>query len=170
MKVMAGLAFSLFMANTAVSETGSETTWGDLAAAAGTRMVSLILPDGALLEGTIAKVNSQDLILLIRSSSDSTYRRGQQVAVPRAAIKVVQARVTKGLWRAIVSAMGAAAGAIGGWALAEGVFHASGEGQGIWRESKGALCLFGAGAGGAAAGYMVGSKLDRDILILNIID
>ena len=164
------LVFSLFMTNALAREVHTKIPWRELEAATGNRVVSLVLPDGVLLEGTITRVSDDAMILQVRDSSQSVYRRGQQVSVPRTAIKVVQMRETKGPWRALTTAIGAVGGAIGGWALAEGVFHTSGEGQGIWREPEGVLCLLGAGAGGAAAGYVVGRKIDRDIVYFDIVD
>ena len=164
------IAVSLLVTNAVAREVHTKISWRELTAAAGSRVVSLVLPDGVLLEGTITRVSDDAMIVQVRNSSQSVYRRGQQVLVPRTAIKVVQTRETKGPWRALVAAIGAVGGAIGGWALAEGVFHTSGEGHGIWREPEGVLCLFGAGAGGAAAGYAVGRKVDRDIVYFHIID
>jgi hypothetical protein len=164
------IAFSLFMTNAVAREVHTKIPWWELEASIGDRVVSLVLPDGVLLEGTITRVSDDTMILQVRDSSQPIYRRGQQVSVPRTAIKVVQTRETKGPWRVLVAAMGAVGGAIGGWALAEGVFHTSGEGHGIWREPEGVLCLLGAGAGGAAAGYAVGRKVDRDIVYFDIVD
>lgn len=165
-----GIAFSLFMANAMAREVHTKITWSELPSAAGSRILSIMLPDGALLEGTLAMVNDNALILRVRKSSVPGYRPGQQVSVPRTAVRVVQARETKGPWRAIAAAIGAAGGAIAGWALAEGVFHTSGEGQGVWREPEGLLCVFVGGTGGAAAGYRTGSKADRDLVYFDIID
>ena len=165
-----GIAFFLLIANASAREAHLKIPWGKLAAAAGSRVVSLVLPNGALLEGVITNVNEDALILQVRKSSQSSYQRGQQISVPRTAIKVVQARETKGPWRAIASAIGATGGVIAGWALAEGVFHTSGEGHGIWREPEGPLCILGAGAGGALAGYTLGNKVDRDIIYFDITD
>lgn len=74
---------------------------------------------------------------------------------------MIQMNEIKGSKRALWTSVGAGAGIVSGWLLAEGVYHVSGEGQGIWREPAGAGLILGLAGGGAALGYFTGRSSDR---------
>jgi len=146
-----------------------EVRWGELAGAVGNRDVALTLPDGAIVEGTVVEVQNEALKLQIKKTTDSRYRRSPLVTIPRASVKILQTREIRGPWRAIGAAAFAGGGAVAGWAIAEGVFHVSGEGSGIWSEPKGPALVLGLAGGGGLAGYLIGRKSDRQITYLKIV-
>jgi hypothetical protein len=143
--------------------------WDELAGVVGNRVVSLVMPDGAVLEGTVTAVRDDALSLSIRKSPDPLYPQGTTRTIPRSSVRVLQMRETRGSWRALGAAAGAGGGAVAGWALAEGVLHTSGEGRGTWREPEGPALILGLGAVGGLAGYFAGRGADRRVTYLKIV-
>jgi hypothetical protein len=84
-------------------------------------------------------------------------------------VSVIQLNETKGPKRALWSSVGAGAGIVGGWLLAEGVYHVSGEGQGLWAEPAGAGLIVGLAGAGGAVGYFSGRSSDRVETYIKII-
>ena len=101
------------------------------------------------------------LVLNITKSSDPTSHPKGKASIARSAVSVIQMNETKGSKRALWSSVGAGAGLVGGWLLSEGVYHVSGEGQGIWAEPAGVGLILGLASGGGAVGYFGGRSSDR---------
>jgi len=82
---------------------------------------------------------------------------------------VIQLNELKGSKRALWSGVGAGAGVVGGWLLAEGVYHVSGEGQGLWAEPAGVGLILGLAGAGGVVGYFSGRSSDRIETYIKII-
>jgi len=143
--------------------------WGELAATVGDRGVSLAMPDGTIVEGRVVDVLDDSLSLRIKKSSDPRHKRDTTTSIPRASVRVLQMQEIRGSWRAIGTAIGVGGGAVAGWALAEGVFHTSGEGSGTWSEPEGPALILGIGAAAGVAGYFAGRSADRRVTYLKIV-
>jgi hypothetical protein len=135
--------------------------WSELEPQIHQRNVALVLPDGVHLVGRVTDITHDALVLNVAKSSDPKGHPKGKTSIARSAVSVIQLNETKGSKRALWSSVGAGAGLVGGWLLAEGVYHVSGEGQGLWAEPAGVgLILVLAGAGGAI-GYFSGRSSDR---------
>ena len=135
--------------------------WGELERYIGPRKIALVLPDGVHVVGKVMSITPDVLVLNITKSSDPTSHPKGKASIARSAVSVIQMNETKGSKRALWSSVGAGAGLVGGWLLSEGVYHVSGEGQGIWAEPAGVGLILGLASGGGAVGYFGGRSSDR---------
>jgi hypothetical protein len=140
--------------------------WSDIAPLVQDQKVSLVLPGGAAIEGRALAVEADALVLDIKKSSDSrSHPRGRN-SIPRSSVSVVQLHQIKGNRRWLGAAIGAGGGGVGGWFLAEGVFHVSGEG--LNRTSAVVGSVAGLVAGATAIGYFAGREGDRRVTFIKI--
>ena len=135
--------------------------WNELQPHIGQRNVALVLPDGVHLAGKVMEITPDHLVLNITKSSDPKGRPKEATRIARSDVSVIHLNETKGSKRAVWSSVGAGAGLVGGWLLAEGVYHVSGEGQGIWAEPRGIGMILGLAGAGGVAGYFGGRSSDR---------
>ena len=143
--------------------------WSKLESHIGQRKIALVLPDGVHLVGKVMAITPDVLVLNVTKSSDPTSHPKGKTSVARAAVSVIQLNETKGSKRALWSSVGAGAALAGGWLLAEGVYHVSGEGQGLWAEPAGAGLILGLAGAGGAVGYLGGRSSDRVETYIKII-
>lgn len=135
--------------------------WSQLAPVIQQRKIALVLPGGTHVEGKVIDVTAEALVLNVTKTSDSSAQPKGKTSIARSAVLAIRLNETKGPKRALWTSVGAGAGAASGWLLAEGVYHVSGEGQGIWSEPGGAGLLLGLAGGGAALGYIIGRSSDQ---------
>ena len=135
--------------------------WSGLEPQMRQRKIALVLPDGVHLVGKVMDITPEALVLNVTKSSDPTGHPKGKTSIARSAVSVIQLNETKGSKRALWSSVGAGAGIVGGWLLAEGVYHVSGEGQGLWAEPAGAGLILGLAGAGGAVGYFSGRSSDR---------
>ena len=143
--------------------------WSELESHIGQRKIALVLPDGVHLMGKVMDITSDALVLNVMKSSDPKGHPKGETSIVRSAVSVIQLNETKGSKRALWSSVGAGAGLVGGWLLAEGVYHVSGEGQGLWAEPAGAGLILGLAGAGGAVGYFGGRSSDRVETYITII-
>jgi hypothetical protein len=145
-----------------------EVAWGELPLYVIGEKVMIATLSGVFVEGAVTSVDSGAMLMdVARTSDGSRIGKGLQ-KLPRDIISVVQVRTVEGSGRALGAAIGGAAGTAGGWGIAEGVFHTSGEGQGVLQEPEGVVSVLGIGAAGAAVGYLLGRDRDTTITYLKI--
>ena len=143
--------------------------WSELQPHIGQRNVALVLPDGVHLAGKVMEITPDGLVLNVAKSSDPKGHLKGTTRIARSAVSVIQLNEIKGSKRALWSSVGAGAGLVGGWLLAEGVYHVSGEGQGLWAEPAGIGLILGLAGAGGAAGYFGGRSSDRVETYIKII-
>jgi hypothetical protein len=135
--------------------------WGEIEPHIGQRTIALVLPDGVHLVGKVMDITPDALALNVTKSSDPKGHPKGKTSITRSDVTVIQFSETKGSKRALWSSVGAGAGLVGGWLLAEGVYHVSGEGQGLWVEPAGIGLILGLAGAGGATGYIGGRSSDR---------
>lgn len=138
----------LLMAPLAASQP-EERTWSELASLVN-RQIRMTMPQGTVIEGTLTAVETDGLVLQIRSTTDKkAYPRGRFVA-PRAEVKTLDVLSKGRKFRVIGTIVGAWAG------LALGIY------AGAHMDSAGpALAVFGVIGGGlTTAGYVIGDSAD----------
>jgi hypothetical protein len=143
--------------------------WGEIEPHIGQRTIALVLPDGVHLVGKVMDITPDALVLNLTKSSDPKGHPKGKKSIARSAVSVIQLNETKGSKRALWSSVGAGAGLVGGWLLAEGVYHVSGEGQGLWAEPAGVGLILGLAGAGGAIGYFGGRSSDRVETYIKII-
>jgi len=143
--------------------------WGEIEPHIGQRTIALVLPDGVHLVGKVTDITPDALVLNVTKSSDPKGHPKGKTSIARSAVSVIQLNETKGSKRALWSCVGAGAGLVGGWLLAEGVYHVSGEGQGLWAEPAGIGLILGLAGAGGATGYIGGRSSDRVETYIKII-
>ena len=143
--------------------------WSELEPRIGQRKIALVLPDGVHLAGKVMEITPDGLVLDVTKSSDATRHAKGKTSVARATVSVIQLNETEGSKRALWSSVGAGAGLVGGWLLAEGVYHVSGEGQGLWAEPAGVGLTLGLAGAGGAIGYLGGRSSDRVEIYIKVI-
>jgi hypothetical protein len=146
-----------------------ELPWSEIAALVGHQKVALLLPDGARIEGQVLAVEPDALVLDINKSSDPRSHPRMQSSIPRSAVSVLQLNQIQGNRRWLGAAIGAGAGGVAGWLLAEGVFHVSGEGLNPSKSPVVVGSVAGLVAGAAAIGYFVGRQADQRVTLIKII-
>lgn len=135
--------------------------WSQLAPVIQQRKIALVLPGGTHVEGKVIDVTEEALVMNVTKTSDFAAQPKGKTSIVRSAVLAIRLNETKGPKRALWTSVGAGAGAASGWLLAEGVYHVSGEGQGIWSEPAGAGLLLGLAGGGAVVGYLFGRSSDQ---------
>ena len=157
------LACLLFWQGTAMAARKVELAlpWSQLAPVIDQRRIALVLPGGTHVEGKVIDVTGEALVLNVTKTSDSSAQPKGKTSIARSAVSVIRLNETKGSKRWLWTSVGGGAGAASGWLLAEGVYHVSGEGQGIWKEPAGAGLIMGLAGGGAALGYILGRSSDQ---------
>jgi hypothetical protein len=157
------LAWLLIFQGAAVAARKVElaVAWSELPKQVLHRKVALVLPDGVHLRGKVLDVTPEALLLDVTQSSDSSAHSPGQTTIKRDAVSVIRLSETKGVKRALWTSAGAGGGLAGGWLLAEGVYHVSGEGKGFWGEPAGAGLALGLAGAGGVIGYLVGRSSDR---------
>ena len=143
--------------------------WSEIAALVEHQKVALVLPDAATIEGQVLAVEPDALVLDIKKSSDPRSHPARQSSIPRSSISVLQLKQVKGNRRWLGAAIGAGAGGVAGWLLAEGVFHVSGEGLNPSKAPVVVGSAAGLVAGAAAIGYFAGRKGDRRVTFIKVI-
>jgi len=143
--------------------------WSELQLHIGQRNVALVLPDGVHLAGKVTEISPDGLMLNVTKSSDPKGHPKGKTPIARSKISVIQFNETKVSKRALWSSVGAGAGLVGGWLLAEGVYHVSGEGQGLRAEPAGIGLILGLAGAGGVAGYFAGQSSDRVETYIKII-
>ena len=146
-----------------------QVPWSEIAALVEYQKVALVLPDGAMIEGQVLAVEADALVLDIKKSSEPRSHPARRTSVPRSSISVLQLKQVKGNRRWLGAAIGAAAGGVAGWLLAEGVFHVSGEGLNPSKAPVVVGSVAGLVAGAAAIGYFAGRKGDQRVTFIKII-
>jgi hypothetical protein len=146
-----------------------QVPWSEIAALVEHQKVALVLPDGAMIEGQVLAVEADALVLDIKKSSEPRSHPARRTSVPRSSISVLQLKQVKGNRRWLGAAIGAAAGGVAGWLLAEGVFHVSGEGLNPSKAPVVVGSVAGLVAGAAAIGYFAGRKGDQRVTFIKII-
>ena len=96
--------------------------WSELERYIGPRKIALVLPDGVHVVGKVMSITPDVLVLNITKSSDPTSHPKGKASIARSAVSVIQMNETKGSKRALWSSVGAGAGLVGGWLLAEGIY------------------------------------------------
>jgi hypothetical protein len=144
--------------------------WSQLATVVQEQQVRLILPSGVHLQGKVLEVAAEALVLHVSRTSDSKAQPKGKTSIARSDVSVIQLTEIKGSKRALWTGVGATAGALAGWALAEGVLHVSGEGQGVFNEPEGVGLLLGFAGGGAALGYFIGRDSDKVETYITVAD
>lgn len=143
--------------------------WSELAPLVRDQKVTIVTSSGALGEGKVLQVETDTLVVDIRKATDGqAYPKGR-FSFSRPSISTIQVKTVRGNWRVLGAAIGAAGGAVAGWALAEGVWYVSGEGGGLWKEPEGAALLLGLSGGVAAIGYLAGRSADTEITSIRIV-
>ena len=143
--------------------------WSELQPHIGQRHVALVLPGGVHLAGKVTEISPDGLVLNVTKSSDPKSHPKGKTPIARSAVSVIQLNETKGSKRALWSSVGAGAGLVSGWLLAEGVYHVRGEGQGLWAEPAGIGLVLGLAGAAGAAGYFGGRSSDRVETYIKII-
>jgi hypothetical protein len=143
--------------------------WSEIAALVDHQKVALVLPDGTMIEGQVLAVEPDALVLDIKKSSDPRAHPAGQSSIPRSSVSVLQLKQLKGNRRWLGAVIGAGAGSVAGWLLAEGVFHVSGEGLNPSRAPVVVGSVAGLVAGAAAIGYFAGRKGDQRVTFIKII-
>jgi hypothetical protein len=143
--------------------------WGEIAALVNHQTVALVLPDGTMVEGRVVAVEPDALVLDIKKSSEPRSHPAGQTSLPRSSISVLQLKQVKGNRRWLGAVIGAGAGGVAGWLLAEGVFHVSGEGLNPSKAPVVAGSVAGLVVGAAAIGYFAGRKSDQRVTFIKII-
>jgi hypothetical protein len=168
------VVLTIYLASTPIVGSSAEIdqiqlTWSKLAPLIQHKQVGLLMPDGAMIEGQVLDVQPDALVLDIKKSSDvQSYPKGKS-SIPRSSVSVVQLKQIRGNWRLLGTVIGATAGGVGAWFVAEGVFHVSGEGL---NPSKAPLVIgtvAGLVAGGATIGYFAGRQRDNRVTVIKII-
>jgi hypothetical protein len=151
------MAASLLLLAPMMAGQKEERTWGELANLAN-RQIRLTTPKGVVIQGPMTALESEGLVMQIRSTTDKkAYPKGRYVA-PRAEVKTVDV-LTKGRkFRAIGTIVGVWSG------LALGVY------AGGHMDSAGAaLTIFGLVGGGlTTAGYLIGDAADTHTLTITV--
>jgi hypothetical protein len=129
--------------------------WSELSAFMENHSVAVTLPDGAKIEGRQMTVESEQLVLDVRKTSDSSAHPRGRLAIPRAQAQTLVVNRPTVRWRVIGTTAGAIAGLPVGVLAAlekDGLFSNKGNGNGI---------IAGLVAGLAAAGFLIGWAADR---------
>ena len=151
----------------AASQEEIQLPWSQIESHVHGQKVGLVLPDGVRIEGKVLSVDADALILDVKSSSEPRAQRKGASSIPRSAVSVLQLKQIKGNSRWIGAAIGAGGGGVGGWLLAEGVFHVSGEG--LQSAPTVVTSVAGLVAGATAIGYFVGRQRDQHVTFIKII-
>jgi len=146
-----------------------QVPWSQIAALVDQQKVALVLPDGAMIEGRVLAVEIDALVLDVKKSSEPRSHPARRTSVPRSSISVLQLKQVKGNRRWLGAVIGAGAGGVAGWLLAEGVFHVSGEGLNPSKTPVVVGSVAGLVAGTAAIGYFAGRKGDRRVTFIKIV-
>lgn len=134
--------------------------WADLGRIINNCRVSLTLPSGIRLQGDVASVESDALVLFVTKTSDKhAYPKGRGI-VPRPEVTSLRVSKTNGYgWRVAGTAIGAGTGALLGVGLAE------------YASSRGGHAVA-AGVAGIAIptvfGYLAGWSADRKTFLVTI--
>lgn len=143
-------------------------SWDELSPIVEGKHTMIATLSGVLIEGEILSVGADHLSMEINKSSEkSRIAKGVQ-EIPRSQISVIQLKSVDGNGRLIGAIAGTGGGIVAGWAVAEGIFHTSGEGEGVLREPEGAASIVGIGAGAGLAGYLIGRGADTTITYIKI--
>jgi hypothetical protein len=164
MSILSGILACLFLfqdLSLAARKVELTLAWSELAPQIQQRTIAMVLPDGVHLTGKVIEITPEAPFLMVTKSSDPTGHPKGKTSIPRSAVSVIQLNETKGSKRTLWSSVGAGAGLVGGWLLAEGVYHVSGEGQGLWAEPAGVGLMLGLAGAGGVIGYFGGRSSNR---------
>lgn len=134
-----------------------QISWHDLPIVIG-KNVSLVMPGGAVISGKVVGVHAEAMkVNVTRTSEPGAYPKGE-VRVPRASLRTLEVRTKSRKFRVLGTLLGGIAGFAGGLGAAIGI-----QGGILSQERPGAAgaAWIGVTAGGAVAGYLVGSRSDR---------
>ena len=137
------------------------TTWRELAGVAAGRKISIVLPDGARVQGKVLAVESDKLMLDVTKTSDKrTFPKGT-ASLPRASVRSFTMIQTRTLWKIVGTAIGLG----GGLAIAAPVnAYAHNEGDGA------PLAVAAIIAVPTALGFLAGWSADRKKVTVTITD
>jgi hypothetical protein len=152
----------LFSAGAAAAVKRVDTAWTDLGGLISSRKVSLVLPDGAAIEGRAVSIRPDTLTMSISKTSDPRAHPKGTASVPRASITTLQLLEMSVRGRVIGTALGVVGGlAVGaGIVLANGLFAKTSTGQ----NAGACVAIFGL----PVAGFFAGRALDRKVTLIKI--
>ena len=162
---LAAAMLLLWIAPAARAVAPQRLTWEELPQLVG-KNVSIALYDGGAVSGKVREVGADGLLIDVsRSTSPAVYPRGP-MRVPREKLHVLDLHGKSRKFRVLGTALGFAAGAAGGLAVAirvqGGLFddhHPAAAGAG----------MVGVMAGVTAAGYAMGNSADRRTTTIRIV-
>ena len=140
-----------------------DVRWEQLGGLISGKKISLTLPDGASVEGNVASVQADSLILTTLKSSDARAYPKRETSIPRAsvsAVRLLEMRI-----------VGRVAGTVTGAVIGVGTVVAIAVGNGILNKPSGgenaaaAIALVGL----PVAGYFIGRSLDRKVTLIKVI-
>lgn len=151
------VAVLLLVMTPAIAGQREERTWGELANLVN-RQIRMTTPKGVVIQGTMTALESDGLVMQIRSTTDKKLCPKGRYVASRSEVTTLDV-VSKGKkFRAIGTIVGVWSG------LALGIY------AGAHMDSGGAaLAVFGAvGAGLTTAGYLIGDAADTHTLTISV--
>jgi hypothetical protein len=140
-----------------------EVRWEELGGLISGKKISLLVPGGASIEGNVASVRADSLMLSIAKSSDVRAYPKRETSIPRASVSTVRLLEMR--------IIGRVAGTVIGAAIGLGIAVAIALGNGILKKESGGQT---AGAvigivGLPVAGFFIGRSLDRRVTLIKVI-
>ena len=134
--------------------------WTELGAIAVGHDARLVVPGGAVLQGEIAAVRDDSLVMVIAKTSDrKAFPKGQN-SIPRASVTLVELKKGSGIAGRVV---GTTAGLLGGLTIAGEIIA-----HGDLSEAPGITVFLVATVGTTVAGYFIGRRADRRVTRIRI--
>ena len=142
-------------------ETAMEVSWQGLPGVVAGKKVMLIMPDGAELRGDVLAVESSQLVLNVKKTSDKRSHPKGRTEIPRASVTTLSFSSGGHGW----SIAGATIGLLGGCAIAAPVAVYSENEDGSASAATVAIV-----AGAAVGGYFLGRSADRKTITIRVKD
>jgi hypothetical protein len=140
-----------------------EARWEELGGLISDKKISLVLPDGAIIEGKVASVQADSLALKIAKSSNTQNYPIGETPIPRASVSTIQLLEMRFIARVAGTVIGMVVGlgtavAI---ALSNGIFEKESGGQKVGET----IAIIGL----PVVGFLIGRSVDRKVTLIKVI-
>ena len=139
-----------------------ESSWANLSLLIASKRIALVLPSGASVEGTVAEVQPEALVMMVAKTSDAQANPKGNATIPRASVSTIQLLEMRPTYRIIGVVLGVAVGlgvAIG-IALTNGLLSKQTTGQAVGETA--------AIVGFPVLGFFLGRSLDRKVTRITV--
>lgn len=137
-----------------------ELRWSELNALIFGKKVQLVLPGGANVEGTVAAIREDALVLDVSKTSDKKAQPKGNAVIPRSSVTLLQLEQKRGGRRTIGTVLGVLGGVVLGGYVAAKTANSGGAGIAVF---------LGVAAAGSLAGWAAGGAADHKTTMIRVL-